>query len=177
MQNVSYYVATSVDGFIAEEDGRFDRFLHEGDHVKDYLTAINGAGSVVMGRRTYEVALNMGVLDPYPHLDTYVFSSSLGASPHPHVRVVKEAPGDFVANLRASEGKGILLCGGGNLAGQLLEVGLIDELVIKVNPIVFGSGVTLFGKREHFARLSLRATKVFANGVLVATYDCNPKGT
>lgn len=176
MQAVSYHVATSIDGFIAEEDGSFDRFLLQGEHVKDYIAAISGAGSVLMGRRTYDVALKMGVLDPYPHLDTYVFSRSMAASPHPHVRVVQGEPGPLVANLRASDGKGILLCGGGHLAGQLLDAGMIDEVVVKVNPIVLGRGIGLFSEQVNAALLSHCATKVFGNGVVVTTYRCNPAG-
>lgn len=173
MQTVSYHVATSVDGFIAEGDGSFGRFLLTGEHVTDYLAALQEFGSVIMGRRTYQVALDMGVLDPYPHLDTYVFSRSMGESPHPHVRLVTGELGEFVATLRRQDGKGIYLSGGGQLAAQLLREQLIDELVVKINPIVLGAGIRLFEGQAAFARLAHVATKVFANGVVVCTYRFN----
>ncbi len=173
MQTVSYHVATSVDGFIAEADGSFDRFLLAGEHVKDYLAALQEYGSVIMGRRTYQVALDMGVMDPYPHLDTYVFSRSMGESPHPHVRLVTGDLAQFVATLRSQDGKGIYLSGGGHVAAQLLREQLIDELVVKINPIVFGTGIRLFEGEAAFARLVHIATKVFVNGVVVCTYRFN----
>ncbi len=77
MRLLKYLVAATLDGKIAAPDGSFDCFGPVGDaHVPDYLAAIHEFDAVLMGRRTYEVALTAGVTDPYPFLDSYVFTSS-----------------------------------------------------------------------------------------------------
>lgn len=170
MQTVGYHVAVSVDGFIAGPGGSLEGFLMTGDHVKDYLRVLHEVGTVIMGRRTYQLALDAGVADPYPHLETVVFSRSLREQPHAHVTVVGSDLCAYVARLRAREGKGICLVGGGQVAAQLLAAGLVDEVVLKVNPLVLGGGVPVFEGDLSRTRLDHRSTKVFANGVVVSSY-------
>ena len=118
--------------------------------------------TVLMGRRTYEPALALGVTSPYAHLRQYVFSRSL-TSTDPDVEMVAGDPAGLVRDLKGQDGAGIWLCGGGQLASQLLHE--IDELVIKRNPIVLGSGVPLFD--GPFEPVSSRR---FDTGVVMATY-------
>lgn len=170
MQPVVYHVAVSIDGFIAGPGGAIDRFPMSGDHVTEYLAALAGYSVAVMGRRTYQLGLDLGVADPYPHLDTWVFSRTLGESPSPRVKVVSGDVAATVRRLREGEGRGVYLCGGGDLAAQVLAAELVDEIVLKVNPIVLGEGVPLFGPGAPPASLELLATKVHHNGVVVTRY-------
>ena len=131
MRELRYYVACTVDRFIARADGSFDFFLTEGEHLRDlfdsfpeavpaHLRAALGVRSenkwfdaVLMGRRTYEVGLKVGVTSPYPHLKQYLLSRTMESSPDPDVELVS---GDAVARVRklkGEDGKGIWLCGGG----------------------------------------------------------------
>ncbi|MGH3478708.1 MAG: dihydrofolate reductase family protein, partial [Nocardioidaceae bacterium] len=96
--------------------------------------------TVVMGRGTYEPALTTGVAIPYPHLAQSVVSGTL-SNPDPNVHVVTD-PVAVVRELKLGDGLGVWLAGGGRLAAALREE--IDELVIKRNPIVIGSGISLF---------------------------------
>lgn len=171
MQPVVFHIATSVDGFIAGPGGAVDRFSYAGHHVTEYLAAVAGYSAVVMGRRTYQFGLDLGVTDPYPHLETYVFSRSLTTSPSPRVTLVNGDVAPTLRRLRDREGKGVYLAGGADLASQALAAGLLDEVVLKVNPIVLGDGVPLFGKGAPFTSLSLRSTKTHASGVTVLHYD------
>ncbi|MBS1811245.1 MAG: hypothetical protein JST84_23985 [Acidobacteria bacterium] len=66
MRKLKYHVACTVDGYIAREDGTFDGFLTEGEYVTDYLESFNTYDIVLMGRKTYEVGLKLGVTNPYP---------------------------------------------------------------------------------------------------------------
>ncbi|HBY59311.1 MAG TPA: dihydrofolate reductase [Solibacterales bacterium] len=172
MQKLVYLVAATLDGQIAEGDGTFGCFNLVGDaHHADYLASLQEFSSVVMGRKTYEVGLRAGVTDPYPGLDTYVCSRALLAAPHPRVRLVSEDPSAFVRDLKQTEGNGIYLCGGASLAGQLLAAGLIDEIRVKLNPLLIGAGIPLFAAVPAPRLLKLTATKAYPNGVLLLTYQ------
>lgn len=182
MRELVYYVAASIDGFIADAEGRFDAFLVEGDHspvifdeFSDALPvhALDALGlrpsgekfdTVIMGWNTLKPALDAGISSPYPHLQQIV--ASRRRRTHDAAITLTDDPIDEVRRLKAESGRDIWLCGGGEIAGTLLP--WIDRLVIKRNPIVFGSGIPLFGSEpaaaRTFDRISLRA---FDSGVSV----------
>ena len=98
--------------------------------------------TVVEGRRSYEIGLAAGIDDANPHRRHLVVSTTLGEAPAAAVEVVAGDPLARVRELKAEDGLGIWLVGGGRLAHTLLPE--IDRLVIKLNPSVVGSGVPLF---------------------------------
>ena len=106
MRTLKYHVASTADGFIAREDGSFDCFPAQGDHVDDYLESLKTYGAVLMGRKSYEVGLKMGVTDPYPHLKSYVFSRTMNMSPDPRVEIVRGDVAGFVRKLKAEARQG-----------------------------------------------------------------------
>jgi dihydrofolate reductase len=186
MRKLTYYVACTVDRFIAREDGSFDFFLTEGEHFPDLFATfpetipahlrdalgVRGENrwfdAVLMGRATYEVGLKVGVTSPYPQMAQYLFSRTLKASPDPAVELVS---GDAVARVRelkARPGKGIWLCGGGALAAALF--GEIDEMVLKVNPVLLGSGIPLFAGPVPTTAVRLLDGKTYANGFQLLRY-------
>ena len=191
MRALTYYVACTVDGFIAAPDGSFDAFLSEGEHLADlfaeypetvpaHLRALVGApedaesrhfDTVLMGRSTYEVGLAVGVTSPYPHLRQYVFSRTMREPPDPAVQLVRGNALDVVRQLkRESTGKGIWLCGGGALAAALLPE--IDALVLKINPILLGAGIPLFAGPPAAARVALERnySRSYDNGFALVSY-------
>lgn len=171
MRNIKYLVAVSLDGQIARADGSFECFAQVGDaHHADYLNSLRSFDAVLMGRRTYEVGLKQGVTDPYPFLETYVFSSSMGESPNQRVRMVTGPAAEFVRGLKNGPGGDIYLCGGGRLAAALLEAGLVDEVIVKLNPLLIGSGIPLFAHVAEPLKLELTGSKLYSNGVMLLTY-------
>ncbi|MBS2011757.1 MAG: dihydrofolate reductase family protein [Deltaproteobacteria bacterium] len=174
MQRVIYLVATTIDGRIARPDGSFDIFLNEGDHVADYQAALHTFDCVVMGRSTYEVGLRLGVTNPYPWLETYVVSRTMSESPDPAVTLVKDDPVGLVRTLKERPGRGVYVCGGGRLASALLEGGVVDEIVLKQNPVIAGVGIPVFADMERSTRLELADCKVHASGVVVIRYRVRP---
>lgn len=167
-----YHVAVTLDGFIADPEGQFPLGSLEGEHVSDYLTSLReDYDSVLMGRRTYEVGLAHGVLDPYPWLRSYVFSRTLTQSPCDRVRLVREGAVEFVRSLRAESGKAIYLCGGGALASQLMDAELVDELWLKLNPLLFGRGLGLAPLLAKPRALRLIDSKRYATDVVLSKYE------
>ncbi|WP_433830719.1 dihydrofolate reductase family protein [Actinoplanes sp. CA-015351] len=187
MRKLVYFVAATVDGFIAAPDGSWDFFvLH--DDVMAYMlerypetvpTHIRGAlgitvpnqsfDTVLMGRGTYEPALAEGVTSPYAHLRQVVFSRTMTASPDPAVRIVADDPVAFAEKLKQEPGRDIWLAGGGSLAGALLPA--IDELVIKLNPVIAGSGIALASAGFHPHHLTLTDATPLPSGVVVLRYS------
>jgi dihydrofolate reductase len=171
MRKLVYHVATTVDGFIADLRHEVGCFLHEGDHVVDYVAALKAYDTIVMGRRTYEFGVRLGVTDPYPWADTYVCSRTVTAEADLRVTITDEEPATLINRLKEREGTAIYLAGGGELAQSLFDAGLIDELILKVNPVVLGSGVPLAPRLASPKALRLRSTKVHAGGVAVHHYE------
>jgi len=190
MRDLIYYVACTVDGFIARPDGSVDFALPEGEHLTDlarsfpetFPTHLRGAfniagpnrlfDTVLMGRKTYQVGLDAGFTNPYGHLRQYVFSRSLARSPEPNIELVSSDPLPFVAVLKRQPGLNIWLCGGAELATVLFP--LIDELIVKVNPVLIGSGIPLFSGGTGQAHLTLLSTKAYENGFTLSHYRVKP---
>ncbi|MFJ2780837.1 dihydrofolate reductase family protein [Kitasatospora sp. NPDC087315] len=166
MRKLVYYVAVSIDGYIAGPGGEFD-FYPLGDEkqaaaytewtiarhpetVPTFMRAAHGLAdapnrrfdTVLMGLGSYRPGLQAGFTSPYAHLRQYVVSSTLAPDTDPDVTVVAGDPLALVRGLKQEEGRDIWLCGGGLLAGALLPE--IDELIIKSYPVVAGSGIPVF---------------------------------
>ena len=171
MRKLIYYVAQSLDGFIAHADGSWDGFVPEGEHVTDFLASFSWFDTVLMGRKTYEVGLSQGVTSPYPSMDQYVFSRTMESSPDPKVTLVSNGAVPLVQNLKEKSGKGIWVCGGAQLASDLYRSGLIDEIIIKLNPVLLGSGISLFADVVPQTALALTQHKVYDSGVILLHYD------
>ena len=171
MRKLKYHVATTLDGFIAHQDHTIDGFVAEGEHVTDYLESLrNDYDIVLMGRRTYEFGFQFGVTNPYPWMKQYVLSRTMEASPDPNVELVSQDMIAFVRELKVGTGRDIYLCGGAHLAGTLIVEGLVDEIILKLNPVVFGSGIPLFSKVIKQTDLELTDSKVYGNGVVLLRY-------
>ena len=191
MRKLVYYVACSLDGFIAREDGSFDFALPDGEHLQDLARRfpetfpghLRGAlgisapnqrfDTVLMGRATYEVALKLGITSPYPHLKQYLFSRTIAYSPDPGVELVPDDPAATVKRLKQQSGKDIWLCGGARLAAAVFTE--IDELILKFNPVVLGTGIPLVAARRE-ASLELVDSHTYANGFMVVRYGVGRSG-
>ena len=187
MRRLIYYVACSVDHFIAQEDGSATGFLFEGQGAADLMRefpetipshlrtklGVSGEnqrfGAVVMGRKTYEVGLAEGVTSPYGTLEQFVVSRSMTASPDPAVKLIEDEPLTFVRALKQAPGQDIWLCGGGELAAALYPE--IDSLILKVSPFVMGAGIPLFAGRVPQTNLALRDSRVYPNGFMLLHYE------
>jgi dihydrofolate reductase len=185
MRALTYYVAVSLDGFIAGPDGQFDAFLFEGDHMAAITTRFADAlptaaaealgiaqdgtmfDTVLMGWNTYAVGLP-AMPSPYAHLRQVVFTRR-DPDPVEGVEFTEGDPVALVRTLKAEPGAGIWLCGGGSLAASL--IGEIDRLVLKVNPVLFGDGIPLFGRSGYApAEFTRTAATAYESGVTLLEF-------
>lgn len=185
MRELVYYVAVSVDGYIADPRGGFGDFLAEGDHmsvaVDEYSDAlpahahsalgIEPSGTrfdtVIMGWNTLVPALDIGIARPYPHL-RQVVASRRPREVDPTIELAAN-PLAAVRQLKREDGLDVWLCGGGELAGSLLPE--IDRLVLKRHPVAFGSGISLFGGTPYEPRaFTLAGARTFSSGVVIEEY-------
>lgn len=180
MRKLIYYIAISTDGFIADSAGSFAAFPMQGEHMADLITdypetfpgpARSALGisapnrlfdAVLMGKATYDVGASQGLTSPYPQLEQYVISGSLERQPDPAVTLIRSNPVAAVRELKARAGQAIWLCGGGKLAAALFDE--IDEVIVKINPLLLGSGLPLFAGKVPPTTLRLLERKVYPNG-------------
>lgn len=171
MRKLKYYVACTLDGFIAEADGSFEKFPWDETMVADFFESLKAFDVVLMGRKTYEVGLNAGKTNPYPTLKSYVFSRTMPVSPDKQVELVAENAVERVKKLKQETGQDIWLCGGAELATQLFAARLIDELILKLNPVLFGDGISLFSRVVDSTPLKLIESKQYDSGIMVLRYE------
>jgi dihydrofolate reductase len=171
MRKLIYHVACTTDGFIAHTDHTVDGFLNEGEHSTDYQESLkNDYDVALMGRKTYEFGLQFDVTSPYPWLKQYVISRTMEQNPDPEVELVSKNVLSFVKKLKKETGKDIYLCGGAKLSGTLFTEGLVDEIILKLNPVLFGTGISLFSETISQANLQLIDSKTYDNSVILLHY-------
>lgn len=186
MRELKHFIACTVDRFIARQDDSYDFFLTEGEQIADLLTAFPETipaflreklgitaenqcfDAVLMGRKTYEVGLKDGISNPYSQMKQYVVSQALKETPDPNVEMIPSDPVAFIRDLKTQPGEDIWLCGGGSLATALFPE--IDEMLLKVHPILLGSGVPLFSGVIPLTSLELTANKLYSNGFMLLNY-------
>jgi dihydrofolate reductase len=171
MRKITFGGANSLDNYLARADHSVDWLLWSeevADVMADFWKTID---TVLMGRKTYEVALRSGQGGgSYPGITTYVFSRTLKQGPDGSATIISEDAAEFVRELKKRDGKDICLMGGGELAKSLFEVGLIDEIGFNIHPVLLGSGIPLFHPMRRQIDLELLECKTFKTGCVLVTY-------
>jgi dihydrofolate reductase len=170
MRTVTYGAACSLDGFIVGPDGAMD-WLHFSRDVQEATAAYWATvDTVLMGRKTWEVAAAQGGGGGSAGIATYVFSRTLREIAQPGVHLVATDPGDFVRDLKRRPGRGICVMGGGELAQSLLAADVIDEVGLNVHPVLLGAGVPLFRDAGRRIPLELAECRTLDGGCVLAMY-------
>ncbi|MBA3994992.1 MAG: deaminase [Cyanobacteria bacterium DS2.3.42] len=175
-----YYTASSLDGFVADSENSLDWLLQFGEPAESYPKFIKDIGVIVMGSTTYEWLLeheinkNKDQPKPWPYEQpAWVFSTrNLFVVPNADIRFVKgDVKAVYQDMVNAAQGKNIWVVGGGDLAGQFFDQGLLDELIITITPVTLGSGAPLLPRRISNPPLKLLEVKHYGDFYAELRYE------
>lgn len=171
---VRVYIATSLDGFIAGEGDDLSWLPdagHEGPGpgAVTYEAFISDVGSILMGRRTYDVVRSFDVEWPYELPVLVASHRALGEDPPPGVSRVDGSIREMVATAKAAAKGRDVYIDGGAIIRQACEAGLVDEFVITMAPVALGSGHSLFGGLETRMTTEIVNVARFSGGMVQLT--------
>lgn len=178
MRNVKLFIASSLDGYIAREDGSTDWLYTDNDY--GYTQFYDSVDTIMMGRITYDKFLHSGL--EYVHKDkkTFVFTKN-SSSGKARRRGKKDAEYDnvhfiedvieFTKELIQSPGKDIWLVGGADIISIFLNAEMINEIILSMHPIVLGKGVPLFKNLKKQLDLKLVKSIPYQNGLMQLYYE------
>lgn len=169
MARIVYYVASSLDGFIADSAGGVDWLPAGEPNDYGYAEFYAGVEALVMGRRTYDQVLGFGEW-PYPGKPAYVFTHSPPSDGPPETSFVRANVPDVAREIAERHSGTVWLVGGADLADQFRQAGLIDEYLIFLIPTILGQGVPLFGGSGSPTALELESAQSHADGVVALRY-------
>ncbi|MBT3319873.1 MAG: dihydrofolate reductase [Clostridia bacterium] len=171
MRNIILYIATSLDGYLAREDGALDWLPQPTEDDMGYADFYDTIDTVVIGRTTYEQITQE--LSPdvwaYEGKTSYVATSKT-LTPDPNVSFINGDIATFISNLKNAPGKDIWLVGGGKLIDAFVRANLIDKYIITIIPTILGDGIPLFLGNHSSIALKFLGTKTFGD-IVQLTYS------
>jgi dihydrofolate reductase len=187
--SVQYYCAMSLDGFIAESDDTLEWLTgHEGSyHGADavpmkgtYDAFYDGVGALVSGSATYEFVINEVTDWPYSGKPCWVLTSRDLPMPEGDgvdIRFAQGSVSELYPEMKAAAGdRNLWVVGGGNVASQFADEGLLDEVIATVVPVVLGTGKPLFDRRLPSGPMRLTGTRAFDTGMVEVRYEIDRSG-
>jgi len=165
------YIAMSLDGYIAKPDGdiSFLSLVEKEGEDYGYSKFIETIDTVILGRKTYDTILSMGIDFPYGDRKVYV----LTLTPKPDSGNIQFYSGrlpDLISSLKDQEGKHIYCDGGAETVHHLLQDDLIDEMTISIIPVLLGDGIRLFKGGLQEQKLQLINAQSFEKGLVQLRY-------
>ena len=176
MSSIQYFVASSLDGFIATADDRLDWLLQFDGFAggkESYDAFMADVGAIVMGGETYSWLMEHEPGNwPYPSTPCWVFTHhELPAPKGSDVTFVRGPVGEFAQDLRDNAaGRNVWIVGGGVLAAQFADAGLLDELIISIIPVMLGSGKAVLPLARPTAPLELISSHTMGRGIKELRY-------
>jgi len=170
-----YYTATTLDGFIADPDNSLEWLFtraRDEDGPLNYGEFIARVGAIAMGSTTYEWILDHEFADKDPADWEWPYDISCWVFTHRELRVVPQAQVEFTSAdveavheemVRVAGDRNVWIVGGGDLAGQFADVGLLDEVIVSIAPVTLGAGAPLLPRR-----IELRLDELGRNGDFVS---------
>ena len=166
MSRTTFYTATSLDGFIAGPDNSLDWLFtrkQDNDGPLNYDAFIADIGSIAMGRTTYEWVLEHEK-GKWPYdLPAWVFTHHELPTVEGDLRFTQDDVTSVHTDMvEAAGGKDVWMVGGGDLAGQFADAGLLDEVIVYIAPVFLGAGAPLFPRHQELELVELAQNGEFA---------------
>ena len=169
MRKVIFGGANTLDNYIAGKDDSIDWLKHS-DEVNDIMARYwKTIDTVIMGRRTWEIAMKGGSGGSSKGIKSYVCSRTLKKLPGKKVELAPDAV-SLVKRLKSEEGKDIIVMGGSLIGKSLFEAGLIDEFGVNIHPVLLGSGIPLFTEMDRRINLELLECMQLKTGCVFLNY-------
>lgn len=170
MRRIRYQVACSLDGYIADIDGKTGWIVEES--AIDFGALFDQFDTLLMGRLTYEGMAKDA--DGFWGKQVYVFSHTLRQQDHPQVTIVSDDAQPILQELRSRPGKDIWLFGGGKLFQSLLALNCVDTVEPAIIPVLLGKGRPLLPSPAMKRMLTLTNQQVFPSGIVWLEYTIQP---
>lgn len=173
MRKIKLYIASSLDGKIASDDGSF-QFLDEYNSPAEdygYTKFLDSVDTTIMGNTTYQQINSIESEFPYIGKRNFVFTRNTELKEDENVTFLSHDQLSVIQSLKEEPGKDIWLIGGGKVNSFFLKNKLIDELILFVMPVLLGNGIPLFEKADFLASVQLTGTKTYDNGVIELRYN------
>jgi len=175
MRKLVYYMAASLDGYIARPDGAID-WLPVPTAKEDYGYAkfLESVDTLIVGRKTYEQMLTHG---PWAYGDRkcHVLSRKWAGQRDVYAEFTDTGVAALLRRLRKKPGRDIWLVGGGESAHACFAAGLVDEIILTIIPVLLGEGRPLFLPRPAMAELALGDFRTFPDGLVQLQYRVTPQ--
>lgn len=167
---VRVFLGCSLDGFIAGPNDELD-WLEGHEGAEDtYTPFFSQIGAMLMGRRTYDAVDSFAGEWPYGDTPIIVATNRPLQPTKGNVRAAQGTIEDLVEMAKSvSRGRDVYI-DGGNVIGQALDAGLVDEITMTLLPVVLGNGVKLFGNTERTHKLSLKSHRDVGGGMVELVY-------
>lgn len=166
MTRTTYYTATSLDGFIADDDATLGWLLHQDQDMKgplNYDDFFAGIGAVVMGSTTYEWVLDHEQGKWVYDIPAWVMTTRDLPKVDGDVRFASGDVRPVHAEMtEAAGGKDLWVVGGGELAGRFADAGLLDDIVVYIAPVTLGSGAPILPRPLDLRLEELARNRAFA---------------
>lgn len=171
MSDIILYIAVSLDGFIADQDGGIDWLSVVEDEQEDYGYArfYDSVDALLMGSHTYQQVLGFGDW-PYPGKQTYVMTCRALPCERDDVTLVSNDIRQATEHLARQNHQHIWLVGGGQLATSFHRHKLIDEYRLFIIPVTLGAGIPLFTGQQEMQQLDLKYSSSYPKGVVEMRY-------
>ncbi|HJU34126.1 MAG TPA: dihydrofolate reductase family protein [Nitrososphaera sp.] len=174
MRKIKLYIASSLDSYIARENGKIDWLFSDEDY--GYAEFYDSIDTILVGRKTYDQSLKFDTY-PYHGKTVYVFTRNNGEKANKNyaqdVKYIDDEITGFARSLTqqsSDEKKDIWLVGGGEIVSIMLSAQLVDQIILSVHPIILGKGIPLFNNIKEGVNLRLQKSIPFRSGLVQLYY-------